>query len=69
MKKKDLTNQQIDSVSCPHCGVGPGRKCIQYSGSLRREPHTSRTLAAMDAPMAGTQRFCKQIADEEHAHA
>jgi len=49
MKKKDLTREQVSSVSCPTCGVPAGRRCERFSGARRREPHVDRKFSAMEA--------------------
>ncbi len=46
---RDLTLKQLSSVSCPTCGVAPGRRCLLHSGGLRSEPHVDRKLAAAEA--------------------
>jgi hypothetical protein len=48
MKKKDLTSQQANAVSCPTCGVDAGQLCILTTGANRTEPHLNRKLAAME---------------------
>jgi hypothetical protein len=49
MNKKDLTREETNSVPCPTCGVGVGKRCILYSGGLRSEPHLVRKIVAIEA--------------------
>jgi len=49
VKKKQLTPEQLSSVSSPTCGVGVGERCVLHSGGLRSEPHADRKLAAAEA--------------------
>jgi hypothetical protein len=49
MKKKELTPEQLSSVSCPTCGVAAGERCVLHSGAPRREPHVERKYAAVEA--------------------
>ena len=48
MKKKDLTNKQLCSVSCPTCGAGVGVQCVWNSGGLRLGTHLNRKLSALE---------------------
>ena len=49
MKMRDMSPELFDSVRCPTCRVGPGKRCLLHSGGLRVEPHVDRKLAAMEA--------------------
>src|SRR6266404_3814306 len=49
MKMSDLTPEQLSSVPCPTCGVGPGEPCLLHSGTPRTGPHVERKLSAAEA--------------------
>jgi hypothetical protein len=49
MKMKDMSPELFNSVPCPTCRVGPGKRCTLHAGGLRVEPHVDRKLAAMEA--------------------
>jgi hypothetical protein len=49
MKMRDLSPKTFNSVRCPTCRVGPGKRCLLHSGGLRNEPHVDRKLAAIKA--------------------
>jgi hypothetical protein len=49
MKMRDMSPELFNSVPCPTCHVGPGKRCLLHSGGLRVEPHVDRKLAAMEA--------------------
>jgi hypothetical protein len=46
---KGLKPRLVLSVSCPTCGVDPGKRCLLYSGGLRIESHVDRKFAALEA--------------------
>jgi len=48
MEKKNPTNKQLSSVSCPTCGAGVGAPCVWNSGGLRLGTHLNRKLSALE---------------------
>jgi len=46
---RDLTVKQLTAVSCPTCGVAPGKRCLLHSGALRSDSHVDRKLSAVEA--------------------
>jgi len=48
MKNKELTPEQLSSVSCPTCGVAAGEYCVLNSGALRSGPHVDRKFSAIE---------------------
>jgi hypothetical protein len=48
-KKKELTPEQLSSVSCPTSGVVAGKRCVLHSGAPRSEPHVDRKFAAAES--------------------
>ena len=45
---RDLSPKMFNSVSCPTCRVGPGKRCVLHSGGLRNDPHVDRKLRAIE---------------------
>jgi hypothetical protein len=49
MRMNEITPEQFSLVPCPTCGVGPGKRCLQHTGELRKEAHIDRKLSAAEA--------------------
>jgi hypothetical protein len=49
MKKSELTAKQLSWVTCPTCGVPPGKRSELHAGGLRSRPHVARKFAAIEA--------------------
>jgi hypothetical protein len=54
MRMRGMSPELFNSVPCPTCRVGPGKRCLLHSGGLRNEPHVDRKLAAIEG---GKMRF------------
>jgi len=49
MKVRAVTPKQVEIVSCPTCGVAPGKQCELSAGGLRTTAHRDRALSAAEA--------------------
>ena len=45
MEKKEMTNEQLSSVTCPTCGANIGEPCIWDFRGLRLGTHLNRELS------------------------
>jgi hypothetical protein len=58
MRMNDMTSELFNSIPCPTCRVGAGKRCLLHSGGFRTEPHIDRKLAAIEAvKIKRTQRL------------
>jgi hypothetical protein len=48
-EKKELRPNELIHVPCPTCGSAAGGRCELHSGAPRSEPHSERTLTAIEA--------------------
>ena len=46
MEQKEMTNEQLSSVTCPTCGASIGEPCAWDFGGLRLGTHLNRELSA-----------------------
>jgi hypothetical protein len=60
MTVKELTLQQLLSVSCSTCGAAPGEQCVLHYGGVRFAPHPTRKFDQIR-----NERLCGLIAMEQ----
>jgi len=65
MSIRNLTIEQLSSVPCPTCGVGPRELCVLHSGGSRSDPHLDRKFAAVEVIKTKRLRARKAHSDPD----